>query len=233
MPNTTSNPPPGSRWKTVAVWCGGVLTALLVTYITYIAGWNGTPSDSSENSATRSSAHSAPSTSGPRASEPSEGTQAPSPQPAVQYLASLAPIDTSTDVDPAEIVPIGGTTYPHSVQYSCFTFCNDPNGVIEYNLGKKFTRFTVTVGGDDNAEAAAGTGYFAVYLDGTLATQVSVNNGEPKEISVPVTGVLRLRLEVGGSKTPDSPMQAGVNAAGGLSETLPDLVWGSPKLYTG
>jgi hypothetical protein len=206
-----------------------VVGGLIVAYLTHLLGWG---DSSSSDKSPRAAPPTAVITGGGHPSQEPHQTSAPAERPTVQYLTALEPIAASSDINPDETVPVDGTTYPHSVQYSCFAFCNDPVGTVEYNLGKRYDRLTATVGGDDQADASSGAGYFAIYLDGSLAKQVELHAGDaPVNIDLPVDGVLRLRLEAGSSTTPDSPIQAGANAAGGVSHSLPDLVWGTPKLY--
>jgi hypothetical protein len=52
------------------------------------------------------------------------------------------------------------------------------------------------------------------------------------ELRVEVTGVLRLRLVAYRTGTTGSPLMAGARIAGGLSNHLPEVAWGDPRLLT-
>ena len=113
--------------------------------------------------------------------------------------------------------------------YVCVTFCNERQGAIEYNLGKRFRTFEAVVGVADNVEDSRQIGVFEVYVDGVRKLRRQVQFGQPKRVSVPITGALRLRLL---ATTPgvESPIQAGANMAGGVRNHLPNLVWGDAKV---
>ena len=54
------------------------------------------------------------------------------PRPCLESVAE------SSDMS-SEAAQFNGRTYIHSLAYTCSEFCNDPQGVAEYNLGKRYS----------------------------------------------------------------------------------------------
>lgn len=68
--------------------------------------------------------------------------------------------------------------------------------ILEYQLGGEFRRFDAVVGIDD-AALGAGDAAVRVFADGQLLWEARVRGGEmPRELSVPLAGRDRLRIEV-------------------------------------
>jgi hypothetical protein len=70
----------------------------------------------------------------------------------------------------------------------------DRPSVIEYVLHPELTSFDATVGHSDRGAAGVPV-TFRVFADERLAAEATVAFGETAEISAPVTGAVRLRLE--------------------------------------
>jgi hypothetical protein len=166
------------------------------------------------------------------ARSPSSAPSSPKPPPPPRQvlLASLEPVNTGSDVElgPAEL---GKRQHTRSVVHHCSGFCHESEGVIEYNLGGKYSWFQATVGVDNNAQDGQQVGTFEVWVDGErVGEPVTTRLGQPKQIRVSVADGFRLRLVSKRPDTESNPIQAGANAAAGVSNGLPHLAWGDPKL---
>lgn len=156
------------------------------------------------------------------------GLELPKPDSTV-LLTSLRPTRRAdVQVGAAEI---NGVYYGDSIVYRPSVFANHPRGSINFSLGKRYRRLEVTVGVLDDAAEADQVGVFRVIGDGVAREEVAVKQGQPRELSVEVTGVLNLELEAHRPGMTKHPMQAGVNLAGGRSNKLPELAWGNPVVH--
>ncbi|NKZ05273.1 NPCBM/NEW2 domain-containing protein [Actinomadura latina] len=162
----------------------------------------------------------------------SSGGESPSPSPPPpvnKWLTDLEPVKDDSDVE-IEGVSIGGTMYERSLHYSCSAFCND-EGIsdLTYVLGKSYRTFRAVAGVND-AAGEPQEGVFLVSLDGRDLDPVRVTQGHHRTIKLDVRGVIRLRLRAYRPGTTRNPAMAGANIAGGVSNRLPDLAWGDPKV---
>ncbi|NVI91632.1 NPCBM/NEW2 domain-containing protein [Actinomadura sp. BRA 177] len=157
-------------------------------------------------------------------------TRSPSPPvPVSKWLTDLEPVADDSEVT-VEGVSIGGTLYERSLHYSCSAFCNNAGtSDLTYVLGKDYTKFRAVVGAND-AAAEPQDGVFLVGLDGRDLKPVRVAQGHRRTIELDVRGVIRLRLRAYRPGTTRNPALAGANAAGGVSNRLPDLAWGDPRV---
>ena len=127
------------------------------------------------------------------------GTPIVPPPPGTNYLSTTQPIYAYTGG--GTIVPnesIGGNTITlGGVQYTNGIGVNSYSG-IEYNLGGVCSRFSATIGIDDEV-GNNGTVIFQVFADGTKIYDSGVITGSsaPLAINLDVTGVRRLTLGVG------------------------------------
>lgn len=128
----------------------------------------------------------------------SETTPSETPtEPETVYLDSLTPIG-NTDLVSSSVV-VNGDHYEHALVNDMETWvtCGDGanGGDTEYNLGRNFDTFHVTVGLTDTADRGS-TYTFLVYGDNSDEPLGSANAklGEPAELTVDVHDVLRLRL---------------------------------------
>ncbi|UPT20188.1 protein kinase [Thermobifida alba] len=145
---------------------------------------------------------------GPRTgeAEPEQAADEPDAQPASeevgadrpdrpasgeQYLAALEHID-EYGVEPAN-VKVNTVTYPRALASSLD--CYSDEEWIEYDLNRSWTTFETVVGLEDTSESGA-TVTFSVIVDGDEVATETVGLGTERELSVDVTGGLRLRLQV-------------------------------------
>jgi hypothetical protein len=127
------------------------------------------------------------------------------------------------------VVELGGRLYAHSIRYKCEYFCNEPQGVVEYNLGRRYHNFAATVGVADDTQESSQMAVFEVYGDDKRIGRYQVRFGHPRAVSLSVSGVLRLRLVIVEGNI-ESPIQAGANMAGGIQNHLPDVAWGDARV---
>jgi NPCBM/NEW2 domain len=145
-------------------------------------------------------------------------------------LTSLDSTQRSSDVRLGS-AELSGRYFGDSIIFQPSLFASPVRGTISYNLGMRFRRLEVTAGVLDNAAERDQIGVFKVITDGAVRTQVTAEHGRPKELSIDVTDVLSLQLEAHRPGTTVHPMMAGVMAAGGRSNKLPELAWGDPVVY--
>ena len=147
------------------------------------------------------------------------------------FVTSRRQISRNHDVDADETASMDGAQYIHSIVHQCKSFCTEGTGIVEYDLNKEFSTFTAGVGVSQYTQDTSQVGTFVVYVDDEPKGSWQVGYGQPMSISVDVSGGVRLKLESAREGTVDNPVQAGANSAWGVSNGLPDLVWGSPQLH--
>jgi hypothetical protein len=160
-----------------------------------------------------------------------DGSVAPPPPRESTLLTSLPTPQRSLDVRLGS-AELDGRHYGDSVVYRCDMYCNDPQGWIDFNLRKQYRLLEVTAGVLDDAAEPHQTGIFQVVLDEVIREKFSVRQGDSRALRVDVMGVLRLRLVAYRDGTTVHPALAGARMAGGLSNHLPALAWGTPTLFT-
>ena len=89
---------------------------------------------------------------------------------------------------------ISGQVYGHAL--SCDARDSD-SGWAEFDLRRDYERFRTTVGQADRSEATTRTIRFSVIGDGETLYTTTVGFGQAVDVDVDVTGVLRLRLDIG------------------------------------
>jgi hypothetical protein len=153
------------------------------------------------------------------------------PQPAApMLLTTLRPTRRSMDVK-LGAAAINGLYYADSIVFRCDLYANDQIGAISFNLSKRYRRFEATAGVLDDAREADQVGVFKVVADGAVLATVTARQGEPRFLTADVTDVLSLRLEAHRPGTTASPLLAGANLTGGISNKLPELAWGNPVVH--
>lgn len=157
------------------------------------------------------------------------GTSMPRPTNPV-LLTGLRATQQSTDVRLGS-AEISGRYFGNSIIFQPSLFASSVRGTISYNLGMRFRRLEVTAGVLDHAAERDQIGYFKVITDGAVRTQVAAEHGKPQQLTIDVTDVLNLQLEVHRPGTTAHPMLAGAMLAGGKSNKLPELAWGDPVVY--
>ena len=111
----------------------------------------------------------------------------------VQYLSDIDPLRSEYGVanEPAEI---NGEQYAQSVIMRADKGYV-PYGDAEYNLGRKWRNLDATIGLRDDSPSEAAL-KFEVFADGTRLHEERMQIGESSEISLDVSGKLRLILKV-------------------------------------
>ncbi|MDX3070508.1 hypothetical protein ABZ517_03215 [Streptomyces scabiei] len=151
--------------------------------------------------------------------------------PGRMWLADLPPVaHPGSDTDIGEIAMVDGNEYRHSVLFSCSAFCNDNKSEISFDLNRRFATFSVGAGVLQASEDSSEVGSFQVFLDDEAQDPLDVPFGKVEQRHYDVRDVVRLRLVAYRTDTVGSPLEAGVNAAGGVSNALPHLGWLNPEL---
>lgn len=115
-------------------------------------------------------------------------TTTTTPVPAKQYLADILP-DTPWYVGSADV---NGTTYPHSMAGRLSGCIKDSSQVV--NLSRKWSQFTAMVGPRDGYDTRSVV-QFEVYADDNrIYSSGNVAVGQSVAVTLPVTGVLNLKL---------------------------------------
>jgi hypothetical protein len=119
--------------------------------------------------------------------------------PSTLLLEDMTPLAlTSTDRPFDDMRPyfgqgdIDGVRYIHALIFRQ-TDSGLESGTAEYNLSRKFDRFRATVGYSDNA-GSDGKVRLEVYGDGNLLFSNDYTLGSSEDVSVDITGVLRLKI---------------------------------------
>lgn len=109
---------------------------------------------------------------------------------------------------------ISGDVYENSLACNIY---DERSGWAEFDLGRDYDRFRATIGQGDDSPATSRTVRFSVIGDGQTLYSTNVNFGQAIDVDVDVTGVLRLRLDMGVIQDADS-----------FQETI--VVWGDPTI---
>lgn len=157
-------------------------------------------------------------------SDPSNPASLPAGQ---QFLVNLEPSNSpkgwvETDKSPR----IDGKIYHHSIRTNCSRQCVEHPSSIEYGIGSEYSTLTTTIGVDADDGDSRQIIKFNVWLIGVpgaedkpAVTEIR-KAGEKKEISVPLKGASRIRLEtLYGGEDPKEAKEMEVAA-----------VWGTPIL---
>lgn len=133
------------------------------------------------------------------------------PDSGEQYLATMDHVDVY-DVEAAN-VKVNTVTYPRALvsELNCYI---SKSYWIEYDLNRSWTTFEAVVGMEDSSSSGS-TATFSVIVDGDELANETVGLGTEQQISVDITGGLRLRLEV--EPGPDECREG-------------TAVWGDPKI---
>lgn len=131
-------------------------------------------------------------------SDPSNSGSLPAGQ---QFLVDLKPSNLKGSVDPNRSPRVDGKLYPHSIRTRCYSRCVENSTSIEYGMGSQYSTLTMTIGVDADEGDGKQIIKFNVWLIGVsggedkpAVTEVR-KAGEKKEISVPLNGASRVRLE--------------------------------------
>ncbi|WP_410618202.1 SEFIR domain-containing protein [Amycolatopsis sp. cmx-8-4] len=151
-------------------------------------------------------------------------------RPARTPLTSLPPVRRGRDIV-AAVAEIDGMHHADSLVYRSSVFALQLKGTVEYNLGRRFTKFEAIAGVLDDALDADQVGCFQVFLDGEPCEQVEVRMGHPVLVRHDLTGVLRLKLVAYRPGTTVGPLARAALVVTAQPPKLPALAWGSPTLY--
>lgn len=140
-----------------------------------------------------------------------------------QYLNELAPVDrdplTSNGSTRDGSFNASGTTYGHAINMNpgC---ANHDGGTywIDYDISRKWSTFTTTVGLSDDSPADATATYTLIADTKPIATG-PLTLGTATPIHLPITNVLRLRLQI------NNPESSSTKCRGRTS-----IIWGDPTL---
>ena len=156
-------------------------------------------------------------------SDPSNSDSLPAGQ---QFLVDLKPSNLKGSVDPNRSPRVDGKLYPHSIRTCCYSRCVENSTSIEYGIGSQYSTLTMTIGVDADEGDGKQIIRFNVWLigvagaeDNPAITEVR-KAGEKKEVSVPLKGASRVRLEtLYGGEDPKEARDMEIVA-----------VWGTPIL---
>jgi hypothetical protein len=105
----------------------------------------------------------------------------------VRYLSDMERVEGEYPATGA--FSINGVARAHSLAFDQYL----TSYATEYDLGRAFDSFKVTIGLRDDSNSAGRT-RFEVFLDGRSAAARTVGLGKAVDLDIPVGGVLRLRL---------------------------------------
>jgi serine/threonine protein kinase len=140
-----------------------------------------------------------------------------------QFLNELNPVDedplTLNGTTRAGSFSSSGTTYGHAIRMKpgC---SNDDGGTywVDYDIGRKWSTFTTTVGLSDDSPTDATASYTLIADTKPIATgKLALGTAAP--INLPVTNVLRLRLQINNPESSNPKCRAKTS-----------IIWGDPTL---
>jgi hypothetical protein len=137
--------------------------------------------------------------------------------------------NSSIDLDDSGTIEIDGATYGRALIYECSLYCDGSSPQMrEVTLGRKYARFTATAAVLDTS---TGSYRIDVTLDGHPPKTFTTTPGKPARIDLSVAGISRMRIQMYAPGKLKSPLQAGVDAAGGGNGGgLPGIGLGDPLL---
>jgi hypothetical protein len=170
----------------------------------------GTPSGPPSTSTTSSDApvSTAPTT---RSAEPER------PTVMATSLLDLPAVEVDTnrsiDLEPASPIDIDGVSYGRALVYSCSLYCDGSSPQVrEVTLGRRYTRFNATAAVLDTS---SGRHRIDITLDGKSPRTFITEPGKSVKISLDVSRVSRMRIELYAPGELKNPLQAGADAAVG------------------
>ncbi|MFC0113266.1 NPCBM/NEW2 domain-containing protein [Kibdelosporangium aridum] len=111
-------------------------------------------------------------------------------------------------------IRIGTKSFPNSIRGSYTSTASDPNNSRTWTVAGNCTQLSVWVGKDADSRETAGTGRFIVKAEDVEITSAEAVMTDPaKEISIGISGVVRLTL---------------FDTRGGRDA---NNAWGSPRVY--
>ena len=139
--------------------------------------------------------------------------------PTSVFLSALDAVDNDCSTGQATV---NGTPYPEA--FTCNVNPTRP-AVLEYVSNRRASLIQATIGLSDRGEPAF-PGLYRVFVDGTLAAEQTVPFGQAAELSVPVAGALRVRIEVYAVGDPNTCCGSGARAVLGNARFVgaPDAI---------
>jgi len=114
--------------------------------------------------------------------------------PPTVYLSDMDYVEQGgVNYPQAGLVKVDGVNYVHGITFKNM-FCRD-TVYFDYDLSKNYTSFTTLAGIPDSGRSDS-PNILAIYLDGRKEWEQSLSVGSPQQITLPVTGVLRVRFEI-------------------------------------
>lgn len=145
--------------------------------------------------------------------------------PSAAYLSDAEPVDHNTksynvgDWD-TKAGDVSGQHFGHAIRLKPWCPSRDGGDVwLDYNISRQWSRFTTTIGLDDDAAAGANATY-TVLADTKPVATGQLTLGQSVPLDIPVAGVLRLRLLINTPAASSSPCKGAANW----------VIWGEPKL---
>lgn len=193
------------------------------------SGADGTTSASLRSPAS-SPAESAPPPPDTSISVPPDETGPPVMATSLLDLPAVQQDTNSTiDLDFSGTTEINGRSYGRVLTYKCSLYCDGTSPqVLEVTLGRKFSTFTATYAVLD---VASGKYRLDITTDASAPQTFYAEPGLPAAINIDVNGVSRMRVQMYASGELLSPIEAGVEIAGGNSGGgLPGVGLADPTL---
>jgi serine/threonine protein kinase len=143
-----------------------------------------------------------------------------------QFLTADDPVDRdnrgTNGSEQTGTFSTSGRQYGHAISMGVFCYNRDGGDYwIDYNLGRSWSTFTATVGLRDDSPASS-TASYTVLLDSKTVANGQLSLGTATPINIPVSGGLRLRLQM------NNPSPGVKTCTGNPSRA--QVVWGDPTL---
>lgn len=142
---------------------------------------------------------------------------------APQFLNEFTPVDfdplTSSGSTRAGSFSSSGTTYGHAINMN--PGCRNGDGGdywVDYDIGRKWSTFTATVGINDTSPSDA-TATYTLFADSKSIATGPLSLGTAAPINVSISTVLRLRLQINNPESSATVCRAKTS-----------IIWGDPTL---
>ncbi|MEU4039063.1 NPCBM/NEW2 domain-containing protein [Streptomyces collinus] len=118
----------------------------------------------------------------------------------MQYLQDLEPLSSSNGVNTGS-AQVNGKNYDRSI-FLAIDKSSIPEDDAEYNLGRHWRTMQASIGLRDDSPTGSRAS-FEVFADGKSINKMTLGLGESKNLSLDITNVLRMKIEVTYSSTTD------------------------------
>ncbi|MEX5634130.1 NPCBM/NEW2 domain-containing protein [Parafrankia sp. FMc2] len=126
------------------------------------------------------------------AADPEPSSTPPPNGPQEIYLKEIKSLSGNPNY---KTLPVNGIEYINSLYADVGQVCDPASRTFEYNIGKTYDWLRADIGISDNSADPNKRVEFAVYLDGVKVFNRQLGLNESFPLNVPVTNVLRLKLE--------------------------------------